>query len=162
MKDNNHFELQLIVIGILIPLYLQVLPSLLKPINDLFYLSFEIVRFVFYIMGLMWFICLLFGTYSLINKPELFSEKSHRIYLSFFGFNNVTTLVIFAILFVAYLTNVISFFIRPFIMAYPGIAIPIIVILFICLALFILYLLWSLKNKLSNREEKKDGKKRKK
>ncbi len=132
VPKNTAFELQLVVIGILIPLYLEILPVLIKPIlypN----LSLELPRQVSYILGGFWFICLLFGTFSLIDEEDRLSKKSLQIYQKLFRFNNFATFFILTSIITAYLIFFLILILTPVFHAYTEICLIIILLLILLL-----------------------------
>jgi len=75
-NNNYRFELQLVVIGILIPVYLSILPKIINPLSvwgtDF---TFNLIKDVSYILGFCWFATLLIGTFSLIDKQTILNLK---------------------------------------------------------------------------------------
>lgn len=137
-KNNSSFELQLLIIGILIPLYLNYLPLLIKPI--LYYnLSFELPKIASYLLGIFWSICLILGTYSLIKEDDFIKKMSLKYYNTFYTLTNRLTIFIFTIIITAYATFMISEFMIPFIIRYITLFVPIIIIILFGLVLNYLY-----------------------
>lgn len=115
MDNNTKFELQLVVIGVLLPLYFEVLPNFLTNMLDLVQLpvTFNVIRYVLYMLGLLWFICLMLGTYSLINGNDALKEYSLKYHKALYKFNNQATIVLFAFLIVSYF-DLVLFMYLPF------------------------------------------------
>jgi hypothetical protein len=139
MKGLKSFELQLLVISILIPVYLNILPSFIKPIIYL-NLTLDIAKIVSYSVGLIWFVCLTFGTYSLIHSDDFLKERSLKYYKWLYTLNNRITVIVLVFLITVYLTLIVTNFLFPLYSIYPTIAIPFsifIIILLIGIIIFI-------------------------
>lgn len=108
-QNKNNFSLQLVVIGILITSYLQVLPSLIKQweIFGIIF-NFELLSILIYFLGFLWFLCLLFGTFYLIENID--RKYFYKIYQKFFFFNNVLTIFFIAFIFSLYVTQIWVFY----------------------------------------------------
>ena len=112
---SNSFELQLVVIGILIPLYLDVIPSLIRPViwPSPFTFTMVLPKIISYILGFSWFICLLCGTYSLISRPNFYQERFRGFYNGFFMFNNLLTVLLVVILISTYIAHPLVYYLVP-------------------------------------------------
>ena len=153
-KDTNYFELQLIVIGILIPIYLITLPLLIQPI--LFAnLSMEMPKIISYILGVLWFICLLFGTYSLMEKGNFFQKQSLRVYKALFTINNLLTMFLLISITTAYFTIVLSYLLIPLYKTHYFISVPFTILIFILLIILIVFLINKNKKEGGNKDAKK-------
>jgi len=79
--DRSGFELKLIVIGILITVYWQLLPDLTQPISVTGYdLSFTLLNYFYVLSGLAWFATLLFGTFSLAYDQKEIKKTFDRLF----------------------------------------------------------------------------------
>ena len=94
---NNKFELQLVVIGILITAYLQIIPSLFSSgwANQFGVMTFNIIMWVSYTIGAFWFLTLLLGTSSLIRDYNFDSEVIMYFYNRLFKFTCISSLMTF-------------------------------------------------------------------
>ena len=98
MSKNKNFELQLVVIGILITAYWQLLPGILNPIRIAGYdFKLSLLYQGFIISGMLWFVTLLIGTFSLAFKQK----KIKIVFSALFKISNIITLwIILTILFI--------------------------------------------------------------
>ncbi len=108
LKSENHFELQLVVTGILIPLYLDVLPRIIRPFQSYFNLTMELPKVTSYFMGALWFICLILGTFSLAFKKNPLGKRTTSFYYGMFLFNTVITGIFLVVLITAYSTVLLT------------------------------------------------------
>jgi len=135
---QTSFELQLVVIGILIPVYLSIIPILIKPILY-FNLSMELPKIISYILGFSWFLCLLCGTYSLIDKKDFLQEKILNVYKILFKFNNRLTLLVLITICVMYVTFILSYLLSPLYVKYPLVSVFITILLVIILIILFVF-----------------------
>jgi len=143
VKNKNHyrFELQLVVIGILIPVYLYFLPMILKPISSMGHIfEFILPKTLSYLMGISWLICLLFGTFSLIEKKDFLQEKSDKIYNLLFIFNNIFTLFSLIILVISYTIVFLTLGLLPYFIKQPIVSLTITITLVIGLIILTSYM----------------------
>jgi len=153
-KYTNHFELQLIVIGILIPIYLITLPLLIQPI--LFAnLRMEMPKIISYILGVFWFICLLFGTYSLMEKGNFFQKESLKMYKALFTINNLLTIFLLGSIATAYFTIVLSYLLTPLYKTHYFICVSFTILVFILLIILIVFLINKNKKEGGNKDVRK-------
>lgn len=63
LKNNFSFEISLVIIAILIPLFLESFPSLIDRLVIIFpiFLKLDIIRIISFLLGLIWFMILLIG-----------------------------------------------------------------------------------------------------
>ncbi len=154
VKKIDHFELQLVVIGILIPLYLEILPKIIRPIQFYFNFSMEMPMIFSYLMGSLWFVCLLFGTSTLAFNGWL-KEKSVKIYHNLFEFNNILTGTCIVILVIAYLTVFLILFLQPLFPDHPFITLSTTSLIILGLTVLIIYILMRNKKKRGRNNVKK-------
>lgn len=158
MKSNtSSFELQLVVIGILIPVYLEILPLIIKPV---WFFDMELPKYFSYLLGFLWFICLLAGTSSLIKGNGFLQGKSLSIYKFLFKYNCILTVTAILILLSAYVAVILTFLLYPLFPNYflrP--IIPIILLSFFCLVSLVIYLNYKNKRQNGGKNVKKQKKK---
>ncbi len=135
-QKGKSFELQLLVIAILIPVYLEILPKIIRPVQLYFNFSMELPMIFSYLMGGLWFICLLFGTFYLAFDDWI-KEKSLKIYEYLFKLNNTITVSYILILFTAYSIVFLNLFLSPFFRSYLYKSITLTVIIILGLVILI-------------------------
>lgn len=104
--EQSPFEISLIVIAILIPLFLEYLPTFADRLTDIFSLplNFRIIRITSLFLGLIWFIVLLSGL------SEFHSHKKN-IFFRLFRLSVWLTILGMAALFFSYSIYLLNFFV---------------------------------------------------
>jgi hypothetical protein len=94
--SKSEFELQLAIIGILLTVYWQIFVQLAPMSLGEEFLTFNLVKMISIVIGILWFITLLTGTFSLAFQDDSFYEY----FVKLFKVSIVATiaLTIFAIL----------------------------------------------------------------
>lgn len=138
-KDTieSSFELQLIVISILIPLYLMIFPEIIEPIQFTFQLSMLAPKMASYILGVAWSICLLFGTFSLSKNQKIFAN-ARMIYEWLFNKINQFTAYCVLFLILSYFTVCLFFVLSPIVTKYTNYFVAITIIVYATFAKVIL------------------------
>lgn len=78
--NNASFELQLVIIAILIPVFLNSFPSLVRSLLDLIPIfTFGIVKIMSISLGLLWFLVLMIGLIEFYNKERKIFDNSFKL-----------------------------------------------------------------------------------
>ena len=110
-KEDGSFGIQLVVIAILIPVYLQILPALIEPV---WLLELTLPQSFSYFLGISWFVCLIFGTTSLAKGfSDHITIRFRKVYDKLFKWNCLITISIFILLISVYISVLNQFWLLP-------------------------------------------------
>lgn len=144
-NSTTNLELQLVIIGILLPIFWETLPALLQPIS-LFSFKMDVARYFSYALGASWFLNLLVGAYCVVEKGS-FVNWCREKYGLFFKINIITTGAILILATVAYGSGIVAWFMTKYI---PGhmeqISWGLVVLSIIVNSIFLLVTIWRNKN----------------
>lgn len=94
-NNKTSFELKLIVIAILIPIFLELFPKIINQITFPPF-TFLLPLSASYILGFIWFLVLLLGLAGIVNKkydaPDFKALFKVGVYLTFFSIIIIATL----------------------------------------------------------------------
>ncbi len=104
-EEDKNFSIQLLIIGILLPIYLNSLPLVIKPVWKF---SFEIIKYISYGFGFLWFSCLILGTYHIARCDDWIYINSKEIYKIIFRLISLITIIIFLLLAIVYIISILN------------------------------------------------------